>query len=162
LSDHRIRTACGRIVAYPAQRGMPSKSVSPPSVPEFLHPSSGSVLGDNSTNLSGLVLRDLVLGVLPALLALAEGVSRLGDVDLEKGPCQRAERSCPGCCRPEEAMSSTPRFSISRRQNRTSAFQRPSCRPLSTERDAVGTTKAVFLVPPLLRPRGHLRASVGP
>lgn len=35
--------------------------------------------------LACLVLRDLVLGVLAALLALAVGVSGLGNVDLERG-----------------------------------------------------------------------------
>ena len=35
--------------------------------------------------LAGLVLGDLVLGVLAALLALAVGVSRLGNVDLKVG-----------------------------------------------------------------------------
>jgi len=34
------------------------------------------------THLAGLVLGDLVLGVLPALLALAVGLSGLGNVDL--------------------------------------------------------------------------------
>lgn len=34
------------------------------------------------THLAGLVLGDLVLGVLPALLALAVGLTGLGNVDL--------------------------------------------------------------------------------
>lgn len=38
--------------------------------------------------LTSLVLRHLVLGVLAALLALAVGVSGLGDVDLVVIPCQ--------------------------------------------------------------------------
>ena len=38
--------------------------------------------------LSGFILRDLVLGVLPAVLALAVGASGLGDVDLWRFRCQ--------------------------------------------------------------------------
>jgi hypothetical protein len=70
LSDHRIRTACDHNDAFLVRRAMPG--IVSPITQNRSHQSY----------LAGLVLRDFMLGVLSALLALAVCASGLGNVDL--------------------------------------------------------------------------------
>ena len=76
MSDLRNRTACGRIGAFLARRARPIV------IPSLSVHSWDLMVVTVFSYLAGLVLRDLVVGVLLALLALAVGPARLREVDL--------------------------------------------------------------------------------
>ena len=85
LSDLRNLTACGRIDAFLVRITMPERML-------LVHVELTAYIADagrenEESNLSGLVLGDLVLSVLFAGLALAVSAACLRNVDLEERVC---------------------------------------------------------------------------
>ena len=83
LFDHRIRIVCGHIDVFLERPRRPNGEGVSVSLTSVLRQHSVEIIDELLTYLAGFVLRDLVLSVLLAVLALTVGATRFRDVNLQ-------------------------------------------------------------------------------